>query len=319
MPLLKETFSEWSRDKAPRLGASLAYYTIFSIAPLVLIAITIAGLVFDNAQVQIVGQVKGPVGDKGGGAIESMIKAAQKPVQTSIATVLAFGTLLFGAAGVFIQLKDALNTIWKAPESNAGGVWGFIKKYFLSFSMVLGIGFLLLVSLVLEAALAIAGHFLENRVPGMSIVMPAAGFILSFATVSLLFAMLFKFLPDAKVAWRDVWIGAFLTAGLFVVGKLGLGIYLGTAGVASAYGAAGSLVLILLWVYYSAQILFFGAEFTQVYSKRHGSRCDQPNTEKPPTNRKQRLVARIEQERKQMAKISSALGFASPVEKTEEK
>lgn len=302
--MLKETVKEWSADKAPRLGAALAYYTVFSIAPLVIIAILIAGLVFDNAQAQIVAEIKSLVGDKGGAAIESMIEAAQKPVESAVATVLAFGTLLFGAAGVFIQLKDAFNTIWNVPQPKSSGIWGFVRKYFLSFSMVLGIGFLLLVSLLLEAGLAVVGRFFEDRLPGATIIMPAMGLVVSFGIITLLFALLFKFLPDVKVPWRDVWIGAALTTGLFVVGKIGLGVYLGKASVGSAYGAAGSLVLILLWVYYSAQILFFGAEFTQVYSKRHGSRC--PLDEEPPRprTRKERLLLQIEKDRKKLAAMS---------------
>lgn len=311
LTLLKQTASEWVADKAPRLGAALAYYTVFSIAPLILIAILIAGLAFDNAQAQIVAQVKGLVGDQGGDAIESMIEAAQKPVQSTVATVLAFGTLLFGAAGVFVQLKDALNTIWNVPEPKAGGIWAFIRKYFLSFTMVFGIGFLLLVSLVLEAGLAILGEFLTNRMPGMDVVMQTIGFAVSFGVVTVLFAVLFKYLPDTKVAWHDVWVGAFLTAGLFVVGKLGLGIYLGKAGTASAYGAAGSLVLILLWVYYSAQILFFGAEFTQVYANYCGSRCE----EWPPAGkrtRKQKIIAKIEQQRKHADKLMKSYGLNPP-------
>jgi membrane protein len=300
VPLLKNTASEWTSDKAPRLGAALAYYTVFSIAPLIIIAITIAGLVFADAQQQIITQVQGLVGEKGGEAIESMIKAAQKPVQSSVATILGFATLFFGAAGVFVQLKDALNTIWDVPETSAGGIRAFVKKYFLSFTVVLGIGFLLLVSMLFEAGLVIAGQFVGNFIPGMEIVMPAFGFVLSFAAITALFALLFKFLPDVEVSWHDVWIGAVLTASLFVVGKIGLGLYLGKAAAASAYGVAGSLVIVLLWVYYSAQILFFGAEFTQVYSKYHGSHF-KPEILKEKLSPKQRLVAECEAQREKIA------------------
>jgi membrane protein len=301
--LLKQTFSEWTADKAPRLGAALAYYTVFSIAPLIVIAILIVGLVFDNAQAQVVAQVKGLVGDQGAAAIESMIKAANKPVQSGIATFLAFGTLLFGAAGVFIQLKDAMNTIWNVGPPKSKGMIAFFRKYFLSFGMVLGIGFLLLVSLLLEAGLAMMGEYLQHRIPGLAVAMQTLGFVVSFAAVSVLFAMIFKFLPDTTIAWRDVWIGAVATAGLFVVGKLGLGVYLAKAGVASAYGAAGSLVLVLLWVYYSAQILFFGAEFTQVYSKQHGTRSSAQPERRKFSPEKARLVAEIEKERMHLASV----------------
>ena len=298
LSLFKQTFAEWSDDKAPRLGAALAYYTVFSIAPLLLIAILIAGLVFDNAEAQITGQVQSMIGEQGASAIRSMIEAANKPMQSIVATVLALGTLLFGAAGVFIQLKDALNTIWEVPEKKGGGVWAFLRKYFLSFSMVLGVGFLLLVTLVIEAGLAIVGEMLESRFEGLDVIMQVAGVAFSFLVVTFVFAMLFKFLPDVKVSWKDVWIGALLTAGLFVVGKVGLGLYLGKAGAASAYGAAGSLALVLLWVYYSAQILFFGAEFTQVYSQHHGSRSARSLARKRAGNRKQQLVERMDEERK---------------------
>jgi membrane protein len=299
--LVKETASEWMSDKAPRLGAALAYYTVFSIAPLIIIAITIAGLVFNNAQAQVIAQVQSLVGEQGAKTIQSMITAAQKPAQSSIATILGFATLIFGAAGVFIQLKDALNTIWDVEETSAkGGIWAFVKKYFLSFTMVLGIGFLLLVSLLLEAGLAIAGEFVKDKIPGMDVIMQTLAVVISFGVVSLLFAMLFKFLPDVKVAWHDVWIGAVLTAALFVVGKIGLGFYLGKAATASAYGAAGSLVILLLWVYYSAQILFFGAEFTQVYSKYHGSRYI-PGIHKQKLSPKERLVAESDEQRKKLA------------------
>lgn len=274
--LLKETGAEWLADKAPRLGAALAYYTVFSVAPLIIIAITIAGLVFADAQQQIVAQVQGLVGEQSAEAIQSMIKAAQKPAQSTIATLLGFATLIFGAAGVFVQLKDALNTIWNVKESSASGIVAFLKKYFLSFSMVLGIGFLLLVSLLLEAGVAVASNFVLGYLPAMGTLMKIVAMLVSFATVTFLFALLFKFLPDVRIAWHDVWIGAVLTSALFVAGKFGLGIYLGKMAAASAYGAAGSLVIVLLWVYYSAQILFFGAEFTQVYARRHGSHAASP-------------------------------------------
>jgi membrane protein len=299
--LLKLTAKEWVEDKAPRLGAALAYYTVFSIAPLIIIAITIAGLVFADAQQQVISQVRGLVGEKGAMAIQSMTHAAQKPVQSAVATILGFSTLMFGAAGVFIQLKDALNTIWDVDETKASGIWAFVKKYFLSFSMVFGIGFLLLVSLLLEAGVALIGEYMKRYIPGMDVIMQVIAVVVSFGIVTLLFAMIFKFLPDAKVDWHDVWIGALLTAALFVVGKVGLGFYLGKATTASAYGAAGSLVIVLLWVYYSSQILFFGAEFTQVYSLHHGSRYN-PAALKKHLSPKEQLMIEIDEDRRFVAK-----------------
>ncbi len=300
-PLLKETAGEWVEDKAPRLGAALAYYTIFSIAPLLLIAITITGLVFADSQAQVLSEVRKLMGDKGAEAIQSMITAAQKPAESILATLLGFITLIFGAAGVVVQLKDALNTIWDVEDAPSGGLFGFVKKYFLSFGVVLGIGFLLLVSLLLEAGLAIVGQFVKDYMPALGIVMQVGALAISFGVITLLFAFLFKFLPDVKVAWRDVWIGAVLTSFLFVVGKVGLGLYLGKAAAASAYGAAGSLVIMLLWIYYSAQILFFGAEFTQVYSRRHGSRYD-PKAPVGKLSQKDKLIAESDRQR---ARLSS--------------
>lgn len=299
VPLLKETASEWVEDKAPRLGAALAYYTIFSIAPLLIIAITITGLVFADSQRQVLSEVRGLMGDKSAEAVQAMMSATQKPAQSVVATLLGFATLIFGAAGVFIQLKDALNTIWDVEETPSGGIGGFIKKYFLSFSVVLGIGFLLLVSLMLEAGLTVVGQFVKENMPGLGILMQVLGVAIPFGAITLLFAMLFKFLPDVKVAWRDVWIGALLTTGLFVLGKIGLGFYISKAAAASAYGAAGSLVVMLLWVYYSSQILFFGAEFTQVYSRNHGSRYN-PDKIMKCLSPKEKLVAESNRQRRKI-------------------
>lgn len=272
--LIKETFSEWMEDKAPRLAAALSYYTMFSLAPLLIIAIAIAGLMFDTAvaQEQIHAQIKGLVGVEGADAIKEMIEHSGDWGDSIIATLIGVATLLFGATGVFGQLQDSLNTIWEvAPKPNR--TWmETIKVRFVPFTMVLGIGFLLLVSLIVSTALASLEQFMQGLLPGMELLGQIFNFAISFGVITLLFAMMYKVLPDVKIAWRDVWIGAAATALLFTIGKFLIGLYLGKSSFSSTYGAAGSLIVILLWVYYSSQILFLGAEFTQVYAKRYGSR-----------------------------------------------
>lgn len=271
--LLKDTAKEWSEDKAPRLAAALSYYTIFSLAPLLVIVIAIAGLAFGQAAAQnrINAQIEGLIGQPGASAIQAMIASASNPRAGIIATVIGVVTLLLGAAGLFGQLQDSLNTIWEIQPKPEKGLGGLIKKRFLSFTMVLGIGFLLLVSLVITAALSALDNFTTNLFPGFELVFQIVNFLISFAVITLLFAMIYKILPDAKLGWRDVWLGAAVTALLFSAGKLLIGLYMGHASVTSSFGAAGSLVVVLLWIYYSAQILFFGAEFTQVYANRYGA------------------------------------------------
>lgn len=271
--VFKEAAKDFGEDKAPRLGAALAYYTLFSIAPLLLVAIAIAGFVFgeEAARGQIFAQMRGLIGNEGAGALQDMVKSAAKPKTGTMATIVGLATLLFGASGVFGQLKDALNTIWEVEPKKGGGVLHFIKDRFLSLAMVLGVGFLLLVSLVLDAAIAAFGKFAGNRMPGGEGLWHGVEMVISLCVVTVLFALIFRYLPDIRIAWRDVWLGAGFTALLFVVGKFALGVYLGKKATASSYGAAGSLIVLLLWVYYSAQILFFGAEVTQVYARKHGS------------------------------------------------
>ena len=257
--LFKKTWSEFSADKAQRLAAALAYYTLFSIAPLLLIAIAIAGLVFgrSQAQAQIVSQIRGVTGDEGAKAIAEMLTSAGKPKSGILAIIIGVVTLLLGATGVFGQLKDALNTIWDVPAKKSGGILFMIKERFLSFTMVLGVGFLLLVSLVIDAALSAIGNALWQPLQ----------LLVSLAVITVLFAMMFRFLPDVRVEWRDVWFGAAFTAFLFVLGKFALGLYLGRSAIVSSYGAAGSLVVLLVWIFWSSNILFFGAEFTKVYAR----------------------------------------------------
>jgi membrane protein len=276
--LLRNTVEQWNSDKAPQLAAALAYYTIFSMAPLLIIVIAIAGLVFGHsaAENQIIGQIRSMVGEQSALLIQDMLKSARRPADGVLATIIGLVTLVAGAAGAFGQLKAALNTIWDVPPAQEpGGLAGLLntlKQEFLSFAMVLGIGFLLLVALVLSAALAALSNFANNNVTVPPVIWETINFVVSFGIITLLFAAIYKVLPDAKIAWQDVWIGAALTSLLFTIGKLLLGLYLGRSSVALSYGAAGSLVVILLWVYYSVQILFFGAEFTQVYANRFGSK-----------------------------------------------
>jgi YihY family inner membrane protein len=281
--LLRSAASEWLEDKAPRLGAALAYYTIFSVAPLLLIAIAVAGLVFGRkaAQGQIVGQIQHMMGKQGAEAIEEMIKNASKPEAGYTATGIGIVLLVFGATGLFGQLQDAMNTIWEVQLKPGRGIWGFVKDRFLSFGMVMGTVFLLLVSLVVSAGLAAMGSLLGDW--GTSAVGQVINFVVSFAVITGLFAMIFRFLPDAKVAWRDVWLGSALTALLFTIGKTAIGLYLGHSSVASAYGAAGSLVVLLIWAYYSAQIFLFGAEFIKTYANQYGSRIVPEKDAEPVT------------------------------------
>jgi membrane protein len=272
--LLKDTFTKWSADKAPRLGAALSYYTVFSLVPLLVMTIAIAGLVFgkEAAQQSIMTQMESLVGPQSAAAVKQMLDIAQKPSSGLLASLITLGTLLLGASGVFAQLQDALNTVWGVEPKAGRGVWGAIKDRFFSLVAVLGTGFLLLVSLVLSAALAAFGKLFTGWLPGHESLLHVMDFVVSFGVITLLFAMMFKLLPDAKIAWRDVWIGAGLTSLLFTIGKFAIGLYLGKAEIGSAYGAAGSLVILLVWVYYSSQILLFGAEFTAVYANRYGSR-----------------------------------------------
>jgi membrane protein len=272
-PLLKRTFKEWNEDNAPRLAAALAYYTIFSLAPVLVIVVAVAGLAFGAEEVRgaLVEQMRGMLGDSGGELVLGMLEAASKPKDSILAMTLALATLLFGASGLFAQLQDALNTVWEVKPKAGRGVVGVLKDRFLSFTMVVGVGFLLLVSLVLSAALQAVQTFAEGRVAQLAPAFQVAGTLLSLALTTLLFAMLFKFLPDVKLKWSDVWTGALATALLFTLGKYALGAYIGRGAVGSAYGAAGSLAIVLIWVYYSAQILLFGAELTQVWARMRGS------------------------------------------------
>ena len=271
--LLKETFQEWQDDKSSRLAAALAYYTVFSLAPLLIIAIAIAGAIFgeEAAKGELVGQIQGLVGDSGAEVIQGAIQNANKPDTGNIASIISIVVLLFGASGVFAQLQDALNTVWEVESDPKLGIWGFIRKRILSFGAVLGIGFLLLVSLVVSAALSGLSNYMSDVIPGIDLLWRLLNLVISFIVITFLFALMYKYLPDVKIKWSDVWIGAAITSVLFAIGKYALGLYLGRSSFGSVYGAAGSLMVLLAWIYYAAQILFFGAEFTQVYARRYGS------------------------------------------------
>jgi membrane protein len=271
LQLFWETARALTSSKLPRFGAALAYYTLFSIAPLFLIVLAVVGFCFgqDTAQHELFDQLSNLIGHRGTEAIKTLVMAANKPETGLMATTVALVMLFIGASSVFVELQDALNTIWNVKKRRQS-FKNFIRTRLLSFAMILGIGFLLMVSLVLSAVLAIVNKYMNGIIPGNAIVWAVTDYFVSLAIITILFALIFKVLPDAKIAWRDVWIGAFITALLFNSGKFLLGFYLGKSGLASVYGATGSLVIFLLWIYYSAQILLFGAKYTQLYADKCG-------------------------------------------------
>ena len=272
--LIKATASQWSRHNAPRLGAALAYYALLSIAPLVVLVVAICGLVFEKnaAEQHLLGQVRAAVGPLVAKSLQSLIDDAHQISRGIFATVVAIATLLFGASGVFIELRDSLNTIWDAPVVPSSTWRSLLSQRLVSFGMVLALGFLLLVSLVLSTVLAVITKFFEGYIPVRAAIWgEVANFVLPLIAVSILFVLIFKFVPDVPIKWRDVVIGGVATAVLFQVGKALLSLYIVTAGVGSSYGAAGSIVAFVVWVYYSAQIFFFGAIFTNVYARKLGS------------------------------------------------
>jgi membrane protein len=270
--MFKETAISWSGHRCSMMGAALAYYSIFSFGPVLVISTAIAGLVFgpDAVHGEIATQVAGLLGSAGAEALETLLAAANRPYQGALATIFGIGTLLFAAVGVVAQLKEALNTIWGVETSNSSGLLQLVRTYVISLAGVLSLGFLLLVSLIFTAALAAIGKFVAPYFPEATF--QISGSILSLGFVTILFAMMFKWLPDTQVDWRDVWLGAALTAALFEIGKFLIGFYVGKLALESTYGAATSLVMLLIWVYYSAQIVLFGAEFTHVYAGRRGQR-----------------------------------------------
>ena len=271
--LLEATFVSWRADNASQQAAALAFYTLFSLAPVLIIGIAIAGAVFGEqaARGEIFEQIRGIVGDTSAEAIEALIESANRPFSSEAATIIGIAAMLIGATAAFAQLKTGLNTVWHVKQKPGRGVVGELQNRLLSFVIVLGIGALLLLSLMVSISFSALTKMLGGLLPAIPYIGRFWSFMGTFAITTLLFAMLFKILPDAKVAWSHVWLGSIFTALLFNLGKVLIGLYLGRKSVTSAYGAAGSLIVVFFWVYYSAQILFFGAEFIRVYSEQYGA------------------------------------------------
>src|SRR5450759_2344309 len=277
--MIKAAVKAWVDDYAPSMGAALSYYTLFSLAPLLIIVIAVAGMVFGQqaAQGEIVAQLRGIMGAQGALAVEGMLKAAREPATSVVATIVGVAILLLGATAIFAELQSALDRIWRVPAPQAeSGIWYLLRTRLLSFGLVLGLGFMLTVSLVVSAALAALGKWWGGWFEGWDVFLEILNFAVSFGIFTLLFAMIYKIMPRANIPWRDVWTGAAVTALLFTIGKVLIGLYLGKSSLASGFGAAGSLVVLIVWVYYSAQIFLLGAEYTWVYANRHGSRVPMP-------------------------------------------
>jgi membrane protein len=294
--LIRKSLEAWVDDYAPSMGAALAYYTLFSIAPLLMIAIAVAGLAFgqEAARGEIVTQIQGVIGREGAIAVQGLLKSANEPARGIFLTVVGIITLVIGATTVFAELQSDLDRIWRIPApAKENGIWNLLRTRLLSFGLVLGLGFLLLVSLVVSAAIAAFGKWWDGVFEGWEALLQALNFGISFAITTLLFALIYKLMPRARIAWRDVWVGAGVTALLLEIGKFLIGLYLGKTSVASGFGAAGSLVVLLVWVYFAAQIFLLGAEFTWVYSHEHGSKAGQTVQEAVPAvpNRSNGAVA----------------------------
>jgi membrane protein len=283
--LTRHAASAWIDDYAPSMGAAIAYYTIFSLAPLLVIVIAVAGLAFgaDAARGEIVDQLRGLIGDEGAVAVQGLLKSASHPTTSLIASVVSVATLAFGATTIFSELQSDLDRIWRAPAAQQKtGVWTLVRSRLLTFGLILAVGFLLLVSLVVSAGLSALGRWWGPYFGAWDTVLQVVNFVVGFAIVTALFALIYKILPRVHVAWRDVWVGAAVTSVLFNLGKLAIGLYLGKSALTSGFGAAGSIVMLLAWVYYSSQIFLFGAEFTWVFAHRHGSRAGAAQPIAPP-------------------------------------
>jgi membrane protein len=276
MVLLRQAGAAWLADNAPRLGAALAFYTLFSLAPVLIVAVSVAGFVFGEkaAQGEIVRQFQGLMGTQGATAIETILQSTNRPVLGVFTSMFALLAILVGASGAFNELQDALNTIWRANRRTKSFWKDTLRQRFFSLGLVVATGFLLLTSLVVTAFLSVAERFVSNLLPFSVVILASINFIFSFGIIAILFALIFKFIPDTTIPWRDVRMGAVITSLLFTLGKVVIGLYLGHSALTSAYGAAASLVILLIWIYYSAQILLFGAEFTHVYALEFGSRSE---------------------------------------------
>jgi membrane protein len=273
--LTKESFSAWSGDYAPSMGAAISYYTLFSIAPLLIIVISVAGLLFgaDAVRTGVFDQLHALMGEEGAEAVEEMVTNASEPTTGAIATIVSFLGLLIGATTVFNEIQSDLDRIWRAPAAEqGGGIWNLLRTRLLSFGMILGIAFILAVSLVLSAILATLGKWWEGWLGNWEVLGHAIDVVISLGLLTLVFALIYKMIPRVEVAWRDVWIGAAVTSLLFTIGKVAIGLYLGKSDVTSSFGSAGSFAVLMIWVYYAAQIFLLGAEFTRVYAERFGSR-----------------------------------------------
>ena len=271
--ILLESMEAWTDHRASSKSAALAFFMFFSMTPILILAIAIGGYFFgvQAAQGQIVGQIQGVVGPNGAQAIQALLAAALDPVSGLVATIIAIVLLVIGSTSVFVELKDSLDEMWGVAQPRHSAFATLLRDRLLSFILVLVLAFLLLVSLLISAALPMLGPYLENIPSSLSITLSSVSSIISFSIIACLFAVIYKMLPDAPLSWRDVWIGAVFTAALFILGKYVIGLYLGSSSVASSFGAAGSVIALLLWIYYSALIFFFGAEFTRQYALRHGS------------------------------------------------
>ena len=271
--VIRTASEDFMNDNVPRLGAAIAYYSMFSIAPLALIAIAIVSFFFGDeaGRTEVLREMRGLIGQQGAVAVAELVEHSSQGNQGVLATIFGIVALLFGASGVFVALQDALNTIWEVEPQEGRSFWAIIRDRLLSASMVVCIGFLLLVSLIVSAILSALSAYSSRFLPLPGWTMQVLDWSITLLVVTLLFAAVFRILPDAHVAWRDVWVGAVITALLFTLGKWGIGLYLGNAAISSSYGAAGTLVVLLVWTYYSAQILLFGGELTQAYARKYGS------------------------------------------------
>jgi membrane protein len=271
--VLKETFAGWWNDNVPRMGAALAYYTLFALAPILIVVIAVGGMAFGAAAVrgEIVAQIQDLVGQDGAQAVQAILEAAANSRWSIPATIIGVITFFLGATGAFLELQDNLNAIWRVkPRSRGNFLRDLLTQRIISFGLVLGFAFLLLTSLVVSAALAAVHTYVGSAFPGVAALWRAGYVVVSLGVITLLFAMIYKVLPDVKLKWEDVWVGALVTAGLFTIGKFLIGLYLGTSSLGSTYGAAGSVIVVLVWVYYSSQIILLGAEFTRAYVERFG-------------------------------------------------